>query len=60
VEISMISSLVSPGDQHGADHLAVALGGLDGDHALGAAAVPGVFGDRGALAKAVLGGGQHL
>ena len=32
---------------------------LDRDHALGAAAVAGVFGDRRALAVAVLGGGQH-
>src|SRR5687767_15680221 len=36
-------------DQHRADHGAVALGGLDGDHALPAAAMARVFGDRRAL-----------
>ena len=33
-------------DQHRADDLAVALGGLDRDHALAAAAVARVLGDR--------------
>src|SRR5260221_2096153 len=41
------------------DHLAVALRGLDRDHALRAAPVPGVLGDGGALAEAVLGRGEH-
>ena len=45
-------------DQLRGDDFAVALGGLDGDHAFGAAPVAGVFGDRGAFAKAVFGGGQ--
>src|SRR3954471_5496817 len=40
-------------------HLAVALGRLDRDHALRAAAVAGVLGDGRALAVAVLGGGEH-
>ena len=45
--------------QRGGDDLAVALALLDRDHALGAAAVARVLGDRGALAVAALGGGQH-
>src|ERR1700674_4775637 len=58
----------SRGDQHdlvvrrgecSGDDLAVALGGLDRDHPLGAAAVARVFGDRRALAIAVLGGRKH-
>ena len=57
VEISMISSSVV--DQRRGDHLAVALRGLDRDHALRAAAVARVLGDRRALAVAVLGRGQH-
>src|SRR2546427_8890443 len=39
-------------DQHRADHLAVALGSLDRDHALTAAAVALIFADRRALAEA--------
>ncbi len=46
-------------DQGGGDDLAVALALLDGDHPLRAAAVAGVFDDAGALAVAVLGGGEH-
>ena len=46
-------------DQDGAHQGAVALRGLDRDHALAAAAVLGVLGDRRALAVAVLGGGEH-
>src|SRR5437870_9490220 len=46
-------------DQHGADHGAVALRGLDRDHALAAAAVARVFADRRALAEAVFGGGEY-
>src|ERR1700674_4345572 len=45
--------------ERGGHDLAVALRGLDRDHALGAAAVARVFGDRRALAVAVLGGGEH-
>src|SRR5712691_5748045 len=37
-------------DEHGADHRAIALGGLDRDHALAAAAVARIFSDRRALA----------
>src|SRR5262252_6732795 len=51
--------LVLVAHEHRADQLAVALGGLDADHPLGAAPVARVLGDRGALAEAVLGGGQH-
>src|SRR5258708_38740877 len=50
--------LVFRGDERGGDHLAVPLAGLDRDHALRAAAVARVLGDRGALAVAVLGGGE--
>src|SRR5260221_12971378 len=46
-------------DQHGADHLAVPLRGLDRDHALAAAAVARIFAERRALAEPVLGGGEH-
>src|SRR4051812_42517966 len=55
------------GDQHdlvlgrgerGGDDLAVPLRGLDRDHALRAAAVARVFGDRRALAVAILGRGE--
>ena len=46
-------------DQHRADQRAVALGSLDRDHALAAAAVARVLGDRRALAEAVLGRRQH-
>src|SRR5204863_7280771 len=46
-------------DQHRADHLAIALGSLDGDQALAAAAVARIFADRRALAEDVLGRGQH-
>src|SRR5437016_3484110 len=45
-------------DQHRADHLAIALGSLDRDHALAAAAVARIFADRRALAEAVLGRGR--
>ena len=45
--------------QGGGHNFAVALGLLDGDHALGATPVAGVFGDAGALAVAVFGGGEH-
>src|SRR5712692_8589527 len=51
--------LVLVADQHRADDLAVALGGLDRDHPLRASPVAHVFGDRRALAEAVLGRGQH-
>src|SRR3954470_23115020 len=51
--------LVVRAHQRGRDDLAVALALLDGDHALGAAAVARVFDDRGALAKAVLGRSEH-
>src|SRR5688572_28987029 len=56
------------GDQHDlilgrnerrGDHLAVPLGGLDRDHALRAAPVARVLGDRRALAVAVLGRREH-
>ena len=50
--------VVGPHQRRG-DDLAVALGLLDRDHALGAAAVARVLDDRGALAVAVLGGGEH-
>ena len=46
-------------DQRRAHQVAVALARLDRDHALGAAAVAGVFGDRRTLAVAVLGRRQH-
>src|SRR5262245_19059237 len=46
-------------DQHRADDRAVALRDLDRDHALPAAAVARILGDRGALAVAVGGGGEH-
>src|SRR5207245_5689933 len=46
-------------DQHRADHPAIALGSLDRDHALAAAAVARIFADRRALAESVLGRGQH-
>src|SRR5262245_52637043 len=42
-------------DQHRADHGAVPLGGLDRDHALAAAAMARVLGDRRAFAVALLG-----
>ena len=45
--------------QRGRHNLAVALRLRDRDHALGAAAVARVLGDAGALAVAVLSGGQH-
>src|SRR5882724_7523126 len=51
--------LVLVAHQHRSDDLAVPLGRLDRDHPLRAAAVAGVFGDRRALAEAVLGRGQH-
>src|SRR5262245_1195919 len=46
-------------DQHRADHGAVPLGGLDRDHALAAAAVARVLGDRRAFAVAFLGRREH-
>ena len=46
-------------DQGGSHDLAVALTLLDGDHALGAPAMAGVFTDAGAFAIAVFRGGQH-
>src|SRR5882672_2855427 len=51
--------LVLVAHQHRADDLAVPLARLDRDHALSAAAVARVFGDRRALAEAFLGRGQH-
>src|SRR5690606_2503010 len=51
--------LVGRFDQHGPYDLAVAGRGLDGDHALGATAMSGVFDDGSAFAVAVLGGGKH-
>src|SRR5712691_7703270 len=51
--------LVLVAHQHRADDLAVALGGLDRDHPLRASPVARVFGDRRALAEAVLGRRQH-
>src|SRR6266705_5227442 len=51
--------LVLVAHQHRADDLAVALARLDRDHALRAAAVARVFGDRRALAETVFGRGQH-
>src|SRR5438046_8843907 len=45
-------------DQHRADHLAIALGSLDRDHALAAAAVARLFDDKRGLAEAGLGRGQ--
>src|SRR5919106_5860018 len=44
-------------DEHGADEGAVSLRDLDRDHALAAAAVARIVGDRGALAVAVRGRG---
>src|SRR6185369_11372877 len=46
-------------DQHRADQGAVALRGLDRDHALAAAPMARIVGDRRALAEAVLGRGEH-
>ena len=46
-------------NQRGGHDLAVALALLDGDHALGAAAVACVFRDRGSFAIAIAGGCQH-
>src|SRR5205085_11050287 len=46
-------------DQHGADHPAVPLRGLDRDHALAAAAMTRIFAERRALAEAVLGRREH-
>ena len=46
-------------DQGRGDNLAVALALLDRDHALGAAAMTGVFGDAGAFAVAILGGSEN-
>src|SRR5690606_8454851 len=51
--------LIGRHHQHGAHNLAVALGGLDGDHALGAAAMTGVLPYRRALAVTVLGCREH-
>ena len=45
--------------QHRADETAVAIARVDRDHALGAAAMASVLGNRRALAEAVLGRGQH-
>jgi hypothetical protein len=53
----MISSLVI--DQLGADDRAIALAVGNRHHALGAAAGVAEVGEHGALAEAVLGGGQH-
>src|SRR5689334_2594534 len=50
--------LVLRGHERRGHDPAVALGGLDGNHALGAAPVARVLHDRGALAVAVLGGGE--
>ncbi|KAG0929738.1 hypothetical protein G6F31_017242 [Rhizopus arrhizus] len=46
--------------QHRGHQLAVALGGLDADHALRATALARVVRQRGALAVAVLGGGEDV
>src|SRR5471032_912259 len=51
--------LVQRRDEGGGHHLAVALGRLDRDHALRAAAMAGVLDDGCALAVAVLGGREH-
>src|SRR5258706_4777505 len=51
--------LVVGRDQRGGDHLAVALACLDRDHPLRSAPMARVFDDRGALAEAVLCGGEH-
>ena len=51
--------VVVVGDQAQADHLAVALGGLDGDDALAAAVLGRVVGRRRALAVAVLAHGEQ-
>src|SRR5947209_94500 len=51
--------LVLVAHQHRAYDFAVALGRLDPDHPLSAAAVAGVFRDRGALAEAVLRRREH-
>src|SRR5262249_16944980 len=45
--------------QDRADNRAISFRGLDGNHALPAAAVPRVLGDQRALAVALLRGGQH-
>ena len=45
--------------QGGGHDTAIAFGLLDGDHALGAAAMAGVFVDRCAFAVAVFGGGEN-
>ena len=45
--------------QGGGHYFAVALGLLDGDHALGATTMARVFDDAGALAIAVFGGCEH-
>ncbi len=47
-------------DLDSADHAAVALGGLDRNHALAAAALHRELRRGGALAETVLGGGQHV
>jgi hypothetical protein len=57
---SEISRTSSPAHQHRGDQLAVALGGLDADHALRATALARVVRRRGALAVAVLGGGEDV
>ena len=57
-EISISSWLVV--ELHGADQRAVALGALDRDHALRAAALARIFGELGALAEAALGGGEDV
>ena len=57
VEISITSSWSSTSTAPTSAPLP--LRGLDRDHALAAAAVLGVLGDRRALAEAVLGGGEH-
>src|SRR5438270_262737 len=53
------NNLVLVVDQHRADHLAVAIGSLDLDHALSATAVARIFTDGRALAESVFGRGQH-
>src|SRR5438552_8175260 len=51
--------LVLVAHQHRADDFPVSCGGLDRDHPLSASPVAGVFGDRRALAEAILGRSQH-
>src|SRR5690606_2128619 len=51
--------LVGGPHQHSTHHLAVAVAGLNGDHALRTATVAGVLGDGSTFAITVVGSGEH-